>query len=92
MSGGHTPGPWRIEAGGEWSIFGPSHEGHPTSFRVLTIRDGVIPTTPDARLIAAAPEMLGLLDEAGCSLVGHDDLRNRIGLLLVRLANAGVSK
>jgi len=50
----HTPGPWKFEQNGhDHNLWGDGHAG-----RVLTIRDGVIPMNSDARLIAAAPELL----------------------------------
>jgi hypothetical protein len=54
----HTPGPWTIhwqEPMGDYVI-----KGAPG--RVLSIRTGVLPMSSDARLIAAAPRMLALLE------------------------------
>lgn len=50
----HTPGPWRIGDAGH-TVFGP-HNGNPSP---ETIARGLI--RPNARLIAAAPEILAAL-------------------------------
>lgn len=51
----HTPGPWRISpVAGWWCVRGSNDH------RVLGISTG---TPADARLIAAAPDMLALLEE-----------------------------
>ena len=53
----HTPGPWKAEQrGDDWGVWVAHH-------RVLSIRQGVIPSAADARLIAAAPELLKALEE-----------------------------
>ena len=63
---GHTPGPWEAlpwerESGGQdWNIWGPrpsNHPGHPDL-------EGDVGSEADARLIAAAPEMLAALKDA----------------------------
>ena len=54
----HTPGPWKaLQMGDDYVVFKvPNH-------RVFSIRTGVIPSAEDARLIAAAPEMLAALKQ-----------------------------
>lgn len=71
MEAKHTPGPW--EAVGNL-VRSPMHqpEGLPTGVQVAECRDGYfLPHTEEAkanaRLIAAAPELLGAL-EGLCSL------------------------
>lgn len=52
----HTPGPWK------WGFDDNGYSLRSSSGgRVLTIRDGVIPMTVDAPLIASAPELLAAL-------------------------------
>ena len=64
----HTPGPWRIGDAGN-TIFGPKN-GNPSPERVATIHGGKIDQSAcdrlltmqaNARLIAAAPELLEAL-------------------------------
>lgn len=66
----HTPGPWKdILEGYDYVVRSEGGQG----YRVLSIRTGVIPSPPDARLIAAAPEMLDTLAE----LIAEHDERSR---------------
>jgi hypothetical protein len=54
----HTPGPWtgRTIVGKLFEI--TDSDGEP----VLRVRSGMMPTQPDARLIAAAPDLLAALE------------------------------
>lgn len=56
---GHTPGPWTIEAGEEYAVRGANKQ------IVFLIGDNrrAIPMGQDGRLIAAAPELLGALQQ-----------------------------
>jgi hypothetical protein len=61
MSAKHTPGPWRAEqtpasAYWDWTVMAPSGEG-----RTMQIGIDTDNTEADARLIAAAPELLASL-------------------------------
>lgn len=51
----HTPGSWQIEMGSDYAIYAL---GGAVIFR---IEKGTIPMRDDARLIAAAPELLAAL-------------------------------
>ncbi len=74
MSAKHTPGPWRIE--GYTRLIGGEVTGHTISHGVNNYRDGpegYVCTTngtseADARLIAAAPDLLEALQFAASSL------------------------
>jgi hypothetical protein len=59
----HTPGPWRVGDAGA-SVFGPPMTDGSLAFRVSTITASAIPTPTqraNARLIAAAPDLLAAL-------------------------------
>lgn len=84
----HTPGPWRIETENETGI--------PT----ISIRDGlnqqIATVNPyrlawrdaDARLIAAAPEMLEALERVAVMLSAHNDSDYQFMLSLIKPAIA----
>jgi hypothetical protein len=92
MSGQHTPGPWTVNGDGPWictvgnnhddpAIFGPRPaDGEPFPFG---------DKTADARLIAAAPELLAALVE-----VANLTKRQQLPLTaqIHELANAALSK
>lgn len=76
----HTPGPWELWTGCSWRRFGSAstgtevctptvhpHDGHPDLLFPNGGQDG-----PDARLIAAAPELL----EACARLLGSQTVTN----------------
>ncbi|MDH0851826.1 hypothetical protein N5D66_28090 [Delftia tsuruhatensis] len=95
MQDKHTPGPW--EAMGTW-VRSPMHqpEGLPRGVQIAECRDGYfLPHTPEAkanaRLIAAAPELLEALAEtlAFCeaNTFGGDDTA-----ALIAKARAAVTK
>jgi len=51
----HTPGPWEYDANDD-AVYGPEADGFPFVMSTLNIKE------PDARLIAAAPELLAALE------------------------------
>ena len=59
LTSAHTLGPWTIKQEGDDYVV----KGAPGTTRVFSIRTGVIPMPNDARLVAAAPRMLALLQE-----------------------------
>lgn len=61
----HTPGPWRIGDAGH-TVFVPPN-GQPAPERIATLANRHESTRHNARLIAAAPDMLAALRQvAGC--------------------------
>jgi len=71
MSNGHTPGPWSIDKEERWVIHEP--EGKSGTLVVPEIYLDDDEAIANARLIAAAPELLEALE---CLLkAGHDDVR-----------------
>lgn len=66
MNARHTPGPWRIGDAGR-SVFGPK-DGNPAPVTVAALppvspRVGAETRRANARLIAAAPELLAALED-----------------------------
>ena len=66
----HTPGPWEIEedsadysSGGRWFVVGPAEVYYPYNDSAKEKE-----ATANARLIAKAPEMLGMLQNIICNL------------------------
>ena len=78
MSAQHTPGPWRVE--GHSGLLGGALAGHAITHGVNAYQDGpagyvcktVGTTDADARLIAAAPDMLAALLQLH-KLIDFDD-------------------
>lgn len=65
MESKHTPGPWRVGDAGA-TVFGPKTEA-PSPVRIATVTNNAIPSDAqraNARLIAAAPELLDACEEA----------------------------
>ena len=62
----HTPGPWRIEDGeeGGYRIHYSGLVSNGASVVVGQLISGYTPSLEDARLIAAAPELLAALENA----------------------------
>jgi hypothetical protein len=58
----HTPGPWRIGEDGD-VIWGPEWQGSPIQVAVVPFSVGDKRIASDARLIAAAPDLLEALKE-----------------------------
>ena len=63
----HTPGPWRWERSG---LLAEEHDGLSYYGAILRCLGNVTPTEADARLIAAAPDLLAackdISDSYGC--------------------------
>jgi hypothetical protein len=62
MNNKHTPGPWRVGDAGA-TVFGPPN-GAPCPKTICTLTHSIVPTgskRADARLIAAAPDLLEAL-------------------------------
>ena len=63
MSAAHTPGPWLIRKGDEWThdvvtLEGESTEGEPMHWTVASANGRRDEVDANARLIAAAPDLL----------------------------------
>ena len=61
----HTPGPWRVALGNSGAILAPSPSGTPDRYVQVIYHDGdnyIYQSPGDARLIAAAPELLEALE------------------------------
>ena len=69
MTRTHTPGPWRVGDAGN-TIFGPPN-GNPSPQTIAHL--SVIDHAANARLIAAAPEMLEALRDALECLLDDDE-------------------
>ena len=75
----HTPGPWTVRAGaagaGRVQIVSPSHRKECDAEHVICeLRPWQRPDYgPDARLIAAAPELLAQLKMAADFISGHNE-------------------
>lgn len=71
--GGHTPGPWVIDSGERLRVIA---EGTPWSIAECTHRSdvGLGERVANARLIAAAPEMLEALERVADLYPDHDYL------------------
>lgn len=64
MSAKHTPGPWKLSLGSEYVING----GNGQNVFLIGNDRRAIPSTDDARLILAAPDLLACLIDAVQSL------------------------
>jgi hypothetical protein len=80
----HTPGPWLIQQGDEWAdgivtLHGHNEDGTPMYWTVASYNRRRDEAEANARLIAAAPEMLETLKAMaeGCS-VPADDVQRAI--------------
>lgn len=69
--GKHTPGQWRVGDAG-MTVFGPPN-GTPTPEVIATVRK-----LDNARLVAAAPEMLEALKAAEAELRAIDRIINKV--------------
>lgn len=73
----HTPGPWRVGDAG-FTVFGPKREA-PSPVRIATMPGIGTPIPTDAvranaRLIAAAPDLLAACEDAAESLARLPDV------------------
>lgn len=78
----HSPGPWK------WDRDSSGYLIDANDIPVISGQEWEIPNDADARLIAAAPEMLALLREAGgwyCGEMNGVDTRKAIAALLDRI-------
>jgi len=94
----HTPGPWRVEPGRETRVGADivivSRNGLVAI--ACTIHEGAVNAEANARLIAAAPEMLAALEAAEALLNEHEhclreDCTNP-GCVVYRQARAAIAK
>ena len=74
----HTPGPWRVGDNGH-TVFGPPN-GNPSP---LTIAHDLY--RPNARLIAAAPEMLEALKDLLSYIGGTGETQDKARALINRI-------
>ncbi len=91
MSAQHTPGPWELHAddmGGISPFVYPVHQEFPVAI-VTGYYAGLKQRLPDARLIAAAPE---LLDATRLLLNWADAICNDGGSGEVKAARAAIAK
>lgn len=102
----HTPGPWHTERAyyvgaddNEYSIIGMTDCGRPDFYsEPVSVRVADAYTEPDARLIAAAPELLGALQgiirnagyESGEAPPSLNDLR--VSIRYLDAARAAIAK
>lgn len=78
----HTPGPWKVnQSSTRFELLGPD------VFPILRINGGMVPIEANARLIAAAPELLDALK----ALVNCPDYKH-IGTLEMVQAKAAIAK
>jgi hypothetical protein len=79
MSKEHTPGPWVLGINDEdwsWSVMGGGYEITSLPFHAYDeLVDDV--AEADARLIAAAPDLLSALEEVGKRLAMHKNLTKK---------------
>ena len=85
----HTPGPWHMGAGnGEGSIFAYNGRirlelGGTTLYPIAQIGRGwnEVEDEANARLIAAAPEMLAALQSLAHPMASDEDLQNALAVI-----------
>lgn len=95
----HTPGPWKavIGAYGDWFI--NANDGSAWIAKTVPVRDlmtklAIFETEPDARLIAAAPDLLAALEAMSTSfhdveyMGGPDDHKT----IAANMARAAIAK
>jgi hypothetical protein len=82
----HTPRPWEAEINattdGGWSVYAPDRSEYAAEGDLVVLADYV--TEADARLIAAAPDLLSLLREA---LARLNESRSTFGVQTVAVAS-----
>jgi len=95
MSAEHTPGPWTFDqdSPGRYAIF--AKQGP------ITVQPAMVYGLPDARLIAAAPDLLAALQEIAAAdeasmleleAMGIGYVRSPENVRLVELARAAIAK
>ncbi|RRV80383.1 hypothetical protein [Stutzerimonas stutzeri] len=89
MSNGHTPGPWSIDKEERWVIHEP--EGKSGTLVVPEIYLDDDEAIANARLIAAAPELLAALESAQMALMGYTH-QNAVTLAALEKARAAIAK
>ena len=77
----HTPGPWRIGDAG-WTVFGPPN-GNPSPKTVANVK-----SKRDARLIAAAPDLLSTLRGIQTLIKDGGDIRDMVSWVDAAIALA----
>jgi hypothetical protein len=90
MTTQHTPGPWKAISPhpGQWAICKESHQKHLESWTVAYVRDFQKQDEANARLIAAAPELLEALKGLYGSLAWHIDNHGGFGMDECRMNQA----
>lgn len=89
MSNGHTPGPWSIDKEERWVIHEP--EGKSGTLVVPEIYLDDDEAIANARLIAAAPDLLEALESAQMAIMGYTH-QNAVTLAALFKANAAIAK
>lgn len=77
----HTPGPWRIANGDSNAILAPSPSGKTDRYVQVIYFDGgsyLYQSPGDARLIAAAPDMLAALKLCEPFCKGHQETPEKV--------------
>lgn len=88
MNTNHTPGPWNRK-----SIPGHLFEIQDGAGNALMkIRGGMMPTLADAKLIAAAPELLCMLERVMAEICMTEEGMKHVALLTLEQARAAITK
>lgn len=74
--GKHTEGPWTVNAWTDGALLIDSVDDNPASVAVALVPQHMANQTANARLIAAAPDMLALLEQAIPVLAEHAQYDN----------------
>lgn len=88
MSAQHTPGPWEVKQFGGPQISGPEGYAICTMWGALSVDELAGQDAANARLIAAAPELLGALDRAVQRLEGDWAATEEVDMARAALAKA----
>lgn len=96
---GHTPGPWYADPSKRVTGFAVTHDGEPNPLAIALRKpknsySKGIPDTKalaNARLIAAAPELLEALESAQMALMGYTH-QNEITLAALEKIRAAIAK
>ena len=89
----HTPGPWLIQQGDEWAdgivtLHGHNEDGTPMYWTVASYNRRRDEAEANARLIAAAPELLGALLAMQAFIEGKPDAVEPFGMVRAAIAKA----